>query len=613
MAWGSVFVGRHTGIAPKNGGAYREALVGQPKFINPIFSSINDVDADLVTLLYSGLFRYDTNQNLVPDIAESFTVSPDLKTFTITLRPAMRWSDSKSLTANDVIFTIETIQNPEVGSPLLPAFAGVKTTKVDEATIKFTLTEPFANFLNTLTVGIIPEHIWSEINPTNFKLAKYNLQTIGSGPWKFEKMLKNEAGAVQSYTLSPNSNYYGKKPYLGSVEFKFLDSYNEAVGLLKSQTADAVSFLPSNLKEKIGSKNFNLYKFLLPQTTAIFLNSDQKSELKELDLRRALTMAINRDQLISDVYGTDAVSSDSPLPSFEAGYQAAKKNLYDEKAANDLLDKKWKRIEPENYFRLRQAEELKNRQSEIDATIAANSSTPEVASSTIKQINSEVNQKIRAEMNSDQLFYRADGNNILEIELTLVDNADSTYDREKLEERFAKLSGGVAVIRVGAATEVEQKEKQHRIEDAISATKAAIEEGIVPGGGVALVRASKVLNDMVEKIEKTQGFDRDELTGIEIMREAIQKPLWQIAENAGIPGAVVVEEVKKLKGNHGYNAALGKYEDLVQAGIVDPKKVTRSALQNAASASAMLLTTEVVVSEIPKKEEPAPPMPHGDY
>ena len=196
---------------------------------------------------------------------------------------------------------------------------------------------------------------------------------------------------------------------------------------------------------------------------------------------------------------------------------------------------------------------------------------------------------------------------------TLVDNADSTYDREKLEERFAKLSGGVAVIRVGAATEVEQKEKQHRIEDAISATKAAIEEGIVPGGGVALVRASKVLNEMVEKIEKTQGFDRDELTGIEIMREAIQKPLWQIAENAGIPGAVVVEEVKKLKGNHGYNAALGKYEDLVQAGIVDPKKVTRSALQNAASASAMLLTTEVVVSEIPKKEEPAPPMPHGDY
>src|SRR3989344_242394 len=196
---------------------------------------------------------------------------------------------------------------------------------------------------------------------------------------------------------------------------------------------------------------------------------------------------------------------------------------------------------------------------------------------------------------------------------TLVDNADSTYDREKLEERFAKLSGGVAVIRVGAATEVEQKEKQHRIEDAISATKAAIEEGIVPGGGVALVRASKVLNEMVEKIEKTQGFDRDELTGIEIMREAIQKPLWQIAENAGIPGAVVVDEVKKLKGNHGYNAPLGKYEDLVQAGIVDPKKVTRSALQNAASASAMLLTTEVVVSEIPKKEEPAPPMPHGDY
>ncbi|MBI2610159.1 chaperonin GroEL [Candidatus Giovannonibacteria bacterium] len=194
-----------------------------------------------------------------------------------------------------------------------------------------------------------------------------------------------------------------------------------------------------------------------------------------------------------------------------------------------------------------------------------------------------------------------------------IDKTDSDYDREKLEERLAKISGGVAVIRVGAATEVEQKEKQHRIEDAISATKAAIEEGIVPGGGVALVRSAKVLDEMLEKMEHDKTTDRDELTGVEILRAAIAKPLWQIAENAGVSGSVIVEEVRKLKGNMGYNAATGVYENLIEAGIVDPKKVTRSALQNAASASAMLLTTEVVVSEIPKKEEPMPPMPHGDY
>ncbi|MEK7162306.1 MAG: chaperonin GroEL [Patescibacteria group bacterium] len=196
----------------------------------------------------------------------------------------------------------------------------------------------------------------------------------------------------------------------------------------------------------------------------------------------------------------------------------------------------------------------------------------------------------------------------------LIEKTDSDYDREKLEERLAKLSGGVAVIRVGAATEVEQKEKQHRIEDAISATKAAIEEGIVPGGGVALVRATKVLDEMLGKTD-SRSPDRDEVTGIEILRQAIMKPLWQIAENAGVSGAVVTEEVLKLKDNLGYNAATGKYEDLIQAGIVDPKKVTRSALQNAASASAMLLTTEVIVAELPKKENPSSsgPMPHDDY
>ncbi|MBI5742531.1 MAG: chaperonin GroEL, partial [Candidatus Niyogibacteria bacterium] len=180
---------------------------------------------------------------------------------------------------------------------------------------------------------------------------------------------------------------------------------------------------------------------------------------------------------------------------------------------------------------------------------------------------------------------------------------DSEYDREKIDERLAKLSGGVAVIKVGAATEVEQKEKQHRIEDAIAATKAAMAEGIVPGGGVALIRAIDILDKMLADYEKKG--DRDEWLGVKIMREAIEKPLWQIAENAGVSGSVVVDAVRKLKGNHGYNAATAGYEDLIKAGIVDPTKVTRSALENAVSAAGMLLTTEAVVSEIPEKNPPA--------
>jgi chaperonin GroEL len=184
-----------------------------------------------------------------------------------------------------------------------------------------------------------------------------------------------------------------------------------------------------------------------------------------------------------------------------------------------------------------------------------------------------------------------------------IENTDSDFDREKLQERLAKLSGGIGVIKVGAATEVEMKEKKHRIEDAVSATKAAVEEGIVPGGGVALLRALVALD--------TLKLDHDEEVGLRILRKALEEPIRAIAENAGKDGSVVAEEVKKMKGSEGYNAAKDIYEDLVKAGIVDPTKVTRSALQNAASVAALFLTTECVITDIPKKEEPAGGHGHG--
>ncbi len=176
-----------------------------------------------------------------------------------------------------------------------------------------------------------------------------------------------------------------------------------------------------------------------------------------------------------------------------------------------------------------------------------------------------------------------------------ISRTESDFDREKLEERLGKLSGGVAVIKVGAATELEQKEKQHRIEDALAATRAAVEEGVVPGGGVAFVRAIKALDDL-----KVSG---DEKIGVDIVRKALEEPLRQIALNAGMEGSVVVEKVKAMEGSKGYNAAKNTYEDLFNSGIIDPTKVTRSALENAASAAAMLLTTEAVVAELPEKPE----------
>jgi chaperonin GroEL len=179
---------------------------------------------------------------------------------------------------------------------------------------------------------------------------------------------------------------------------------------------------------------------------------------------------------------------------------------------------------------------------------------------------------------------------------TEIERTDSDYDREKLQERLAKLAGGVAVIKAGAATEVELKERKHRIEDAVRNAKAAVEEGIVAGGGIALLQAG------IEGLEGL-GLDGDEATGANIVKAALEAPLKQIAANAGLEGGVVVEKVKSLPHGHGLNALTGEYEDLVAAGIIDPAKVTRSALQNAASIAALFLTTEAVIADKPEKEK----------
>jgi chaperonin GroEL len=185
-----------------------------------------------------------------------------------------------------------------------------------------------------------------------------------------------------------------------------------------------------------------------------------------------------------------------------------------------------------------------------------------------------------------------------------IEETTSDYDREKLQERLAKLAGGVAVIKVGAATETEMKEKKARVEDALHATRAAVEEGIVPGGGVALLRASVALSHL-----KLHG---DEEFGVTIVRRACEEPLRQIVLNSGTEGAIVVEKIKTNPDhNFGYNAASDQYEDLVKAGVIDPTKVTRTALQNAASIASLMLTTEAMIADIPEKKAPAPPAGHG--
>jgi chaperonin GroEL len=186
-----------------------------------------------------------------------------------------------------------------------------------------------------------------------------------------------------------------------------------------------------------------------------------------------------------------------------------------------------------------------------------------------------------------------------------VEETTSDYDREKLQERLAKLVGGVAVIKVGAATETEMKEKKARVEDALNATRAAVEEGIVPGGGVAYLRTLPGLDKM--------NLEGDEQVGVRIVKKALEEPLKMIANNAGVEGNIVVEKVKEKKGAYGFNAQTEQYEDMIAAGVIDPTKVTRFALQNAASVASLMLTTQCMVADKPEKKQAMPAMPPGDY
>lgn len=424
LSWLAIAIFAHLGTAPKSGGEYVEAMVGQPKLVNPLFSTVNDVDMDLVAFVYSGLFHYNEDQKFVPDLAHSWKLSDDKKIYEISLRQDVKWSDGEPFTADDVIFTFEAIQNPEIGSPLFPTFQGIKVEKDNDYTVRFMLKEPFAPFLESLTVGIMPEHIWSNITPGNVKLAKNNLQPIGTGPFVFSKLVKDDFGNIQNYVLERNNNYYGVLPYLQTLTFKFFNDYTQASDAIRSQNALAISFIPRNLRDKISKNNFNIYNFQMPQYTALFFNQVQKPILKNNDLRSALAKAINKQVILQTALTNEGEIVDAPiLPGATGYYPEVAKIGYNLEEASTLLDKTWNRIQPEEYFKLEKENIMKERELEFKEIIKNASTTPETASSSYSALEKEIEDSIRAGMSMEQTYYRQNKDkNFLRLEITTVDN-----------------------------------------------------------------------------------------------------------------------------------------------------------------------------------------------
>lgn len=332
----------HETIIPAIGGSYIEGAIGTPQYINPLYATGSDVDADLTRLMYSGLMRYDGNHGLVPDLAENYSVSADQKTYTFTLRNTVQWHDGENVTSNDILFTINAIQNPEYHSPLAVSFGGSSIEVPDERTVVFTLDEPFAPFLAALTVGILPAHLWEEIAPQNAPLAQFNIKPVGSGPFMFAKLVKDNRGVLRSYTVSRNEHFYRGTVYLNDITLKFYNDLRELTDAVRNKNVEGASVLAAQDAQGLAHDGvIALGSPRLSQFTAAFFNQKQSAALADDTVRQALALATDRTAVSQASTGTYSTPIVSPIllgmPGYDSSLSVPEGN---QEAAKMLLESK---------------------------------------------------------------------------------------------------------------------------------------------------------------------------------------------------------------------------------------------------------------------------------
>lgn len=333
----------HSKLIPQSGGTYTEGLVGSPHYINPLFAQASDVDLDLTSLIFSGLFRF-SDAGIVKDLVEDYQINADQRVYTFQLRKDVVWHDGEKFDADDVVFTFSRINNPKSKSPLLFNFQGINVEKIDDYIVRFTLNEPFAPFLESLCVGILPQHIWNDIAPENMTLAEYNLKPIGSGPYKFQSLTKNKNGTIKSFSLARNTRYHSRVPLIEELDFKFEDSFETAVEALNNKNVEGISYLPKNLRARIiNNRNLNFHLLYLPQYSAVFFNYTNSPILKDINTRKILAQAVNKDKLVNEVLNAEAQTIASCILPGALGYNPdiAKYDFNIPKVKGDLEKAGW--------------------------------------------------------------------------------------------------------------------------------------------------------------------------------------------------------------------------------------------------------------------------------
>ncbi len=348
----SVYLEQTTAV-PALGGTYTEGIVGQPRFINPVYGETNDVDRTLIDLVFSSLMAYDNSGHLTMDLAQDYHVSPDGKTYEFQLKDNILWHDGTQLTADDIVFTIKTIQNSDYKSPLRANWIDVTPEKVSDNQVRFTLKNPYNAFLENLTVKIIPKHIFEHISPENFALSVYNLQPIGSGPFQFTNVNQTNTGFIKTLNLASNRKYYNQPSYVANLSFQFFEKKEDLVKAAQAATIDGFTLasLDNNELETekqvpqnwLHDKHYEVYSFSLPRYFAVFFNTQKNLLFADANLRQAMTYAVDKDailQQIQEATKNTVAKVDSPiLPDFYGYNSAPNFYEYNVELAKAALDK----------------------------------------------------------------------------------------------------------------------------------------------------------------------------------------------------------------------------------------------------------------------------------
>jgi len=416
------FYWTHSTIVPTAGGSYTEGLVGTIRHVNPLFAQTSDADMDLTALTFSGLLNFSEN-GFTKDLAEDYQISADQKVYTFQLRQDVLWHDGEKFKADDVIFTFERINIPETKTPIYFNFKGAKVEKIDDYTVRFTLSESFAPFLESLTIGILPQHIWENIPPENMSLAEYNLKPIGTGPFKFKSLVKNKNGTIKNFNLERNNDYYGTKPYIDELTFKFHSDFAQAVDALNNKNVEGISYLPKELRQRIiNNRNLNFHLLQLPQYTAVFFNYSQNPVLKEAQMRKTLSYAVNKEKIVNEILNAEAQVIDSCILPESLGFNSdIEKFSFNSQLAKEELEKaEWKLTDYKK-------EEPPTEESEDTTDDSAETPEPE----TTEEYPFQVRQL---------------KNRYLEFSLTTVDQPENVKIAKELQKEWQQIGAKVNLI-----------------------------------------------------------------------------------------------------------------------------------------------------------------------